>query len=75
MLYEINNEYYIRRGRKYTKVNVIGSGENTTLKPDMNKTLEVSDKLKVKEVSFADIKRAKNSNLSESSSSERNYNR
>lgn len=67
MLYEINGEYYIRRGRKYTKVNVIGTGENINLKPDMNKIIEGNDKLKVKEISFSDLKKAKRPSSTENS--------
>lgn len=59
MLYEINGNYYIRRGRKYTKVKVTGSGENINLEPDMNKVIEENESLKVKEVSFEDLKKSK----------------
>ena len=54
MLYKINNDYYIRVGRKYIKVDVVVKSNNVTLKPNNKYVIEDNKSLKVSEVAFDD---------------------
>lgn len=54
MLYEINNNYYIRVGRKYVKVDMIVDGEDVKLSPNNKKVIEDNKSLEVSEVAFDD---------------------
>lgn len=52
MLYKINNDYYIRVGRKYIKVDIVVKNNNVTLKPNNKYVIEDNKSLKVSEVAF-----------------------
>lgn len=54
MLYKIKNDYYIRVGRKYIKVDMIIKGDDISLTPNNKYVIEESKDLDVKEVSFDD---------------------
>lgn len=54
MLYKIKNDYYIRVGRKYIKVDMIVKGDDISLTPNNKHVIEESKDLDVKEVSFDD---------------------
>lgn len=54
MLYKINNDYYIRVGRKYIKVDIVVKNNNVTLKPNNKYVIEDNKSLKVSEVAFDD---------------------
>lgn len=54
MLYEINNNYYIRVGRKYVKVDMIVDGDDVKLSPNNKKVIEDNKSLKFSEVAFDD---------------------
>lgn len=54
MLYEMNNNYYIRVGRKYVKVDMIVDGDDVKLSPNNKKVIEDNKSLKFSEVAFDD---------------------
>ena len=54
MLYKINNDYYIRVGRKYIKVDIVVKNNNVTLRPNNKYVIEDNKSLKVSEVAFDD---------------------
>ena len=54
MLYKINNDYYIRVGRKYIKVDMVVKGDNILVTPDNKSVIEHNNSLKVTEVKFDD---------------------
>lgn len=54
MLYEINNNYYIRVGRKYIKVDIIVKDDEVTLSPNNKQYIEDNKSLEVSEVAFDD---------------------
>lgn len=54
MLYKIKDNYYMRVGRKYIKVNMVAKGDNILVTPDNKSVIEHNNSLKVTEVKFDD---------------------
>ena len=54
MLYEMNNNYYIRVGRKYVKVDIIVEGDDVKLVPNNKQVIEDNKSLDVSEIAFDD---------------------
>ena len=54
MLYKIKDNYYMRVGRKYIKVDMVVKGDNVLLTPDNKSVIEYNNSLKVTEVKFDD---------------------
>lgn len=54
MLYKIKDNYYMRVGRKYIKVDMVVKGDNILVTPDNKSVIEHSNSLKVTEVKFDD---------------------
>lgn len=60
MLYEMNNNYYIRVGRKYVKVDIVVEGDDVKLVPNNKQVIEDNKSLDVSEIAFDDsFKRAR----------------
>lgn len=54
MLYEMNNNYYIRVGRKYVKVDIVVEGDDVKLVPNNKQVIEDNKSLDVSEIAFDD---------------------
>ena len=54
MLYKIKNDYYIRVGRKYIKVDIVVKNDSVLLVPDNKSIIEATKGLQVSEQVFDD---------------------
>lgn len=54
MLYKIKNDYYIRVGRKYIKVDIVVKNDSVLLVPDNKSVIEATKGLQVSEQVFDD---------------------
>lgn len=54
MLYEMNNNYYIRVGRKYVKVDIVVEDDDVKLVPNNKQVIEDNKSLDVSEIAFDD---------------------
>lgn len=54
MLYKINDNYYIRIGRKYIEVRFVVRDENVSIIPNNKKFIEATSDLKVEGQAFDD---------------------
>jgi hypothetical protein len=54
MLYKIKDDYYVRVGRKYIKIDMVVKGDDVQLVPNNKHVIEENKDLVVKQVSFDD---------------------